>query len=78
MSTNRHESPFMEFLRNKGKTPEQVADAIGVSPRAVYYWAAGEREPRLTIEQIQALCRFLDCSVHELPSNFGPKKSAET
>lgn len=72
MSKNRHDSPFMNFLQEKGKSPEQVAQALGVSPRAVFYWASGQREPRLTIKQIQSLCSLLECSVHELPADFGP------
>ncbi|WNZ26694.1 helix-turn-helix transcriptional regulator [Leptolyngbya sp. NK1-12] len=60
----------MNLLRAKNKTPEQVADTLGISPRAVYYWFAGKREPRFTVSQIQALCSLLECSVHELPTNF--------
>jgi DNA-binding Xre family transcriptional regulator len=78
MKKTRHDSPFMDFLEQKGKKPEQLAEAIGVSARAVYYWTAGQREPRLTVKQMQDLCRFLNCSIHELPSEFGPiKESAE-
>lgn len=71
MKKNRNESAFMELLRQKNKTPEEVAAALDVSPRAVYYWNAGQREPRLTIKQVQALCRLLDCSVFDLPADFG-------
>lgn len=60
----------------KQKSPEEVAAALGISPRAVYYWIAGTREPRLTIKQVQDLCTLLDCSIHELPPVFGPIKSA--
>jgi transcriptional regulator with XRE-family HTH domain len=67
----------MDFLKLKGKTRDEVAKTLGISERAVYYWASGMREPRLTISQVQALCSLLDCSVFELPSNFGPKQSAE-
>ncbi|MBD2093170.1 helix-turn-helix transcriptional regulator [Microcoleus sp. FACHB-1515] len=61
----------MNLLKDKNKSPEEVAEALGVSPRAVYYWIAGSREPRLTIAQTQALCRLLDCSVYDLPIDFG-------
>ncbi|NDJ16796.1 helix-turn-helix domain-containing protein [Myxacorys almedinensis A] len=77
MSKNRHDSQFMSLLQDKSKTPEDVAKALGVSPRAVYYWTSGNREPRLTIKQVQALCLLLDCSIHELPAYFGPNKNAE-
>ncbi|MBW4465663.1 MAG: helix-turn-helix transcriptional regulator [Pegethrix bostrychoides GSE-TBD4-15B] len=71
MKRNRNESAFMNFLRQKNKTPEDVAAALEISPRAVYYWTSGTREPRLTVRQIQALCRLLDCSVFDLPPDFG-------
>jgi transcriptional regulator with XRE-family HTH domain len=61
----------MSLLEAKNKTPEEVAEALDVSLRAVYYWVSGEREPRLTIVQVQALCKLLDCSVHDLPAKFG-------
>ena len=61
----------------KRKSPEEVALALGISPRAVYYWIAGKREPRLTIKQVQDLCALLGCSVHELPPDFGPDKNAD-
>lgn len=65
----------MTLLQVKKKTPEQVAEALGISPRAVYYWTSGKREPRLTIRQVQALCQLLECSVHELPLDFGPEEA---
>jgi transcriptional regulator with XRE-family HTH domain len=63
-------SAFMSLLELKEKTPEEVAQALNISVRAVYYWVSGKREPRLTIAQTQALCLLLDCSIHDLPSDF--------
>ncbi|KAM3102088.1 helix-turn-helix transcriptional regulator [Phormidesmis sp. 146-20] len=77
MNRNRHDSPFMSLLHDKQKTADEVAEALGISPRAVYYWTSGRSEPRLTIQQIQKLCTLLECSVHDLPANFGPNKNAE-
>jgi transcriptional regulator with XRE-family HTH domain len=71
MNKNQHPSQFMSLLEAKNKTPEQVAEALDVSLRAVYYWVSGQREPRLTITQVQALCTLLDCSVHDIPRQFG-------
>ncbi|WP_415354788.1 helix-turn-helix domain-containing protein [Leptolyngbya sp. FACHB-1624] len=70
----------MSLLKLKGKTPEEVATVLDISPRAVYYWLSGSREPRLTIKQIQDLCSFLECSVHDLPVYFGrsPNKNTES
>jgi DNA-binding Xre family transcriptional regulator len=60
----------MSLLQEKQKTPEDVATALGISARAVYYWVSGKREPRLTVKQVQDLCLLLDCSVHDLPTDF--------
>ena len=51
-----------------GLTQKQVADAVGVTDQTVSNWEAGRFEPRLTISQMQALCRILQCSLDELPS----------
>lgn len=73
LNNNPETSKFMSLLKEKKKTPEEVAAALGISPRAVYYWVSGEREPRFTIRQIQALCVLLECSVHDLPTDFSRK-----
>jgi len=67
----------MNFLLEKGKTPEGLANALGRTERSVYYWFSGGREPRFTIREIQLLCRYLDCEVHDLPQNFGPSREEE-
>lgn len=36
------------------KTQHAFADELGVSPRAVQYWEAGQRKPE--IDQLQKLC----------------------
>lgn len=70
------ESPFMQLLIAKKKTPAQVAEALDVKERSVLYWLAGDRTPRLTITQVQKLCRLLDCSVFDLPTDFS--RNADT
>ena len=70
------DSPLMQLLISKKKTPEELADALGVNVRSVFFWLSGNRKPRFTIAQVQTLCRFLDCSVHELPIDFS-RDSAE-
>ena len=64
------ESPFMQLLIEKKKKPIDVANALDVGERAVLYWLSGKRVPRFTIEQMQALCTLLDCSVFDLPVDF--------
>lgn len=76
METNQRDgSQFMSFLKDKGVTKEQVIDVLAVSERAFFYWTSGQREPRFTVKQIQALCRLCDCSVHDLPVSFGASSS---
>jgi len=65
-----NDSAFMQLLTEKSKKPEDVAAALGVAPRTVFFWLSGERTPRLTISQVQALCKLLECSVFELPVSF--------
>ncbi|MGB7441225.1 MAG: helix-turn-helix transcriptional regulator [Coleofasciculaceae cyanobacterium] len=48
---------------------KSLADVeLGVTDKTVSNWEAGRFEPRLTISQMQALCRILQCSLDELPS----------
>jgi transcriptional regulator with XRE-family HTH domain len=59
---------LMRLRKRQGLTQKQVADAVGVTDQSVSNWEAGRFEPRLTISQMQALCRVLQCSLDELPS----------
>jgi DNA-binding XRE family transcriptional regulator len=59
---------LMRLRKRLGLTQKQVADAVGVTDQTVSNWEAGRFEPRLTISQMQALCRVLQCSLDELPS----------
>lgn len=71
------ESPFVAFMSKHGKTIEQIAEATGVTPRAVRFWLSGQREPRLTISQVKGLCLLFRCSVHRLPDHLGPDKKKQ-
>jgi DNA-binding XRE family transcriptional regulator len=66
---------LMRLRKRLGLTQKQVADAISVTDQTVSNWEAGRFEPRLTISQMQALCRVLQCSLDELPSFTDPEKS---
>lgn len=59
---------LMRLRKRLKLTQKQVADAVGITDQTVSNWEAGRFEPRLTISQIQALCRVLQCSLDELPS----------
>lgn len=66
----------MQLLISKKKTPADVAAALNVNERSVMYWLAGDRVPRLTIEQVQSLCKLLECSVFDLPIDFSRNASS--
>ncbi len=66
---------LMRLRKRLRLTQKQVADAVGVTDQTVSNWEAGRFEPRLTISQIQALCRVLQCSLDELPSFTDAEKS---
>lgn len=53
-------------------TQEQVAQAVGVSPRTVQRWEAGERFPEISLVQVWRLCEVLQCSVEDLARDFYP------
>jgi DNA-binding XRE family transcriptional regulator len=61
---------LMRLRKRLGLTQKQVADAVGVTDQTVSNWAAGRFEPRLTISQMQAVCRVLQCSLDELPTSY--------
>jgi DNA-binding XRE family transcriptional regulator len=67
---------LMRLRKRLKLTQKQVADAVGVTDQTVSNWEAGRFEPRLTISQIQALCRVLQCSLDELP-NFTDAEKLE-
>jgi DNA-binding XRE family transcriptional regulator len=76
--TDAPESPLKVLRRKVQLTQEQLAKLLGVSTRAVQAWEGGEYQPSLTIPQIKALCRALNCSLEDLPDEFGtPKRSPE-
>ncbi|NEP02551.1 MAG: helix-turn-helix transcriptional regulator [Symploca sp. SIO2E9] len=59
---------LMKLRKRLGLTQRKVAEAVGVTDQSVSNWEAGRFEPRLTISQMQALCRILQCSLDELPN----------
>ena len=65
----------MRLRKRLGLTQKQVAAAVGVTDQTVSNWEVGRFEPRLTISQMQALCRILQCSIEELPSFIEPEKA---
>ncbi len=63
-------SALMQLLKEKGKTTHELAIALDVNERTVFYWLSGDRVPRFTLFQVRDLCDFFSCSFEELPLDF--------
>lgn len=72
METPEQESALAKLRRIHDVTQKQVADALGVTIQTVSNWEVGRVEPKLTIRQLKALLRILQCSIDELPDDLGP------
>ena len=68
----RGKSPLVLLREKVGLTQEALALLLGVTDHTVRNWEKGRSEPKLTIRQIKALCRALDCSLDDLPDDFAP------
>lgn len=66
-------SQLVELRQKVGVTQEALAEALGVTDHTVRNWEKGRAEPRLTIRQTKRLCAVLQCSLEDLPDNFGPE-----
>ena len=67
----------MKLREKAGLTQEAVAVELGVTDHTIRNWEKGRAEPRLTIRQVKKLCRLLNCSLDELPDDFGPVPGGE-
>ncbi|OLP15626.1 transcriptional regulator [Leptolyngbya sp. 'hensonii'] len=70
-----HESQLVKLREKAGLTQEALAQALAVTDHTVRNWEKGRAEPRLTIRQVKTLCRILQCSLEDLPDDFGPVES---
>lgn len=66
----------MKLLKEKDKSPEDLAEALNVKERTVFYWLSGARVPRFTLFQVRDLCNFFDCTFEELPLDFSRDAAA--
>ena len=57
-------TPIRIARKKAGKTVKEVADYLGVSSVAVYYWETGTHSPRLS--KLIRLSSFYGCSVDDL------------
>lgn len=72
MGTSR--IPNLKKLRTERQlTQAQLADAIGVSPRTLMRWEAGDGEPTAT--DLLALARFFGISIDQLVADLTPSET---
>lgn len=64
------ESKFVMRRKQLKLTQKDISEAIGISVRSISHWEQGTHLPRLTPKQFSDLCRVLECSIHELASDF--------
>ncbi len=67
----------MKLREKVGLTQEAVALALGVTDHTIRNWEKGRAEPRLTIRQVKKLCQLLNCTLDELPDDFGPVQGGD-
>ncbi len=58
---------FLLKRRERDLTQDDIAAALGVSGQTVSNWERGRSIPTLTINQIKALCKILNCTLDEIP-----------
>lgn len=61
---------FNNRLRELELSADDIAAELGISPRAVSYWMAGQRQPRLSFRQTRVLMRKLKCNIAQLDQYF--------
>ena len=67
----------MRLRKLHGIKQKELAEALGVSEATVRNWERGRAIPQLTILQTKTLCCVLQCSLDEIPDNFGPQEESE-
>ena len=77
MSNRSGESPLMRLRKLRGIKQKELSEALGVSEATGRNWERGRAIPQLTIPQTKMLCQILQCSLNELPDNFGPPEELE-
>lgn len=68
--SNRKAVNVINRLEELQLTRKNLADAAGVSERAVYHWLTYAREPRLTFGQVAKICDLLQWSARELADAY--------
>ncbi|MEL7354066.1 MAG: helix-turn-helix transcriptional regulator [Cyanobacteria bacterium J06560_5] len=64
------ESKFVMRRKELKLTQKDISDAVGISVRSISHWEQGTHVPRLTPRQFSILCKVLQCTIHDLASDF--------
>ncbi|MBD2099460.1 helix-turn-helix transcriptional regulator [Leptolyngbya sp. FACHB-261] len=73
----KSKSPLARLRAIQQLTQRELAQALGVTDDTVANWEKGRAIPRLTIRQVRILLKVLECTIDELPDDFGPPESQE-
>lgn len=68
---------FVERRKALGITQKDLADALGLNPRAISDWENGRHTPKLTPSQMHILCTKLQCTLLDLVEMFEPPTGVE-
>ena len=68
---------FVERRKALGITQKDLADALGLNPRAISDWENGRHTPKLTPKQMHTLCSKLQCTLLDLVEMFEPSAGTE-
>lgn len=59
---------FLIKRRSKSLSQDDIAKVLGVSKQTISNWEREATIPTLTIEQFKKLCKLLDCTLDDFPS----------
>ncbi|MEM9807806.1 MAG: helix-turn-helix transcriptional regulator [Cyanobacteria bacterium P01_D01_bin.56] len=68
---------FVERRKVLGITQKDLADSLGLNPRAISDWENGRHTPKLTPKQMHTLCAKLQCTLLDLVEMFEPSTKVE-
>lgn len=68
---------FITRRKSLKLTQQAIADALGITTRAVQHWEVGDRAPNLEPLQTFRLCKILQCSIEDLARYFSSEELKE-
>jgi DNA-binding XRE family transcriptional regulator len=59
---------FLIKRRSQSLSQDEIAKVLGVSKQTISNWERETTIPTLTINQFKKLCKLLDCTLDDFPS----------